>query len=181
MPEISPDNFNLTSEDATTNNRNRRIIEWAIKSGKKIIIVTEIIVLISLFVKIQLFNSVHTINAKIEKTRLEILSMNETETKIRALNHDLTKIKAVEDSKKDWVQHFKLALDDLPPSPSIIVKDIDLSETEIKISGQADSVQSFGYMIQTYLSNDAIKKIILTSSKYDSKDELYEFELTLEI
>lgn len=181
MPEILSNNFNLVPEKTYTITTSKKIIDWAIRSGKKIIIITEIIVLISLFVKIQLFNNVKVVNEKIIEARLEILSDAETEEKFRSIAKDLNRIKAIDDDKKDWVNLFKIALDDIPPAPQVVIDSIDVSKSEIILSGSANSVESFGFLIQKYLLDTQIKKIILTGSQYDNDEKLYRFDITMEI
>lgn len=181
MPESQNTQINFAMQATTSQNKSKKLIDWAIQSGKKIIIITEIVVLLSLFIKIQLFNNVSQVNSQIEDVRFEIIAMDQTESQIRQIIKDLNKIKAVDQSRTDWVKYFSTTLNDLPPAPSVIIQDVNLANNEIKVSGTADSIQSFGYVIQKYLSDEFIKKIILTASKYEAKENVYFFDLTLQI
>lgn len=163
--------------DKSDSSTMQKLLEWSIKSGKKLIIVTEALVLIALFSKFSLIRNVNAINYRIEDLKFEVIENQDIERHYNLILSDINKIKEVENSRIDWDLRITSISDKIPDDMRLIK--VGYSPDSSEISATVGSIQGFAFFIQQLLNDDQTDRIILKSSKYSKTNQQYEFTLSV--
>ena len=178
MPQYNSD-FNFASKEETNLSFNQKVVDWSIQSGKKIIIITEAIVLISLFAKFKLVRDSNAINYKLENLKLEVLQKTEEEKRFNEIISDINKLKEIEASQINWVDRFVLVNKNV--ADQVILTSATYTVDQATIKAQVSDIRAFGVFIGKILSEDRITSASLISSEFNQDDQLFIFEMVLKI
>lgn len=141
MPEI-----NLVPGDDLEGRPGGMFLKWALTWGKRIVIITELVVILAFLSRFWLDTEVANNSEKIDQKKLIILSQSDFETKFRFVFDRVTKAKAIEETTSPLTV-YKQALALIPPA--ISVDQITATNHSVNFSGNTDEV-SLGKVIDHF-------------------------------
>lgn len=62
---------------------------------------------------------------------------------------------------------------------AVVINQLQISQEEIKVSAQTDSILSFAALIGKLFSSPSFQEVVLTESEYAAKEKLYKISLEL--
>lgn len=178
MPVYNSD-FNFANKEERNLSFNQKVVDWSLQSGKKIIIITEAIVLISLFAKFKLVRDSNAINSKLENLKLEVLQKTEEEKRFNNIIADINKFKAIKEGQIDWVDRFLLINQNV--ADQVILTSATYTADQATIKAEVSDIRAFGTFIGKILGEERITSAFLVSSEFKQDDELFIFEMVLRI
>ncbi len=157
----------------------QRIFEWTTTTGKRIIMLTELIILIFFFSRFKLDQNLLKIKKDIALSGSILEYYQPQENKLKTAQKKIRKIKELKQTAFKWNNQLDLIQNKTPTK--LTFETLSISANKIEMQATVDDAVSFGTFIQELVSEPKIKSITFTSSSYDVKKNIYEFAMILVI
>ncbi len=178
MPVQNDLSFKSSSTNAKDPTLIQKIFFWITTYGKKIVIITEIIVIASLFSQTYFVRELNKTHKSIEDSKTFVLNSLETEKIFRGHIKDINFAKDTNLKKIKWSNVLAKTLENISSRSGIEMDSIKFLAQSTTFTGTANSSQDFAYLIQTLLSQEEVVKIVVTQGAYNSDDKSYSFSLS---
>lgn len=156
-----------------------RLFAWITLYGKKIVIATEAIVIISLLIQVYLTREVNRINKSIEDGRKFIVDSKDLENKFRIYSADIGFIKKTKLESSEWSTQASKILNQVSEKNGIFINSVELTTQKITLEGTSETSQDFAFLIQSFLSEKNVAKLIVNGSSYQRDTKKYSFNLAI--
>ncbi len=178
MPVQNNLSFKSSSTDAKDPTLIQKIFFWITSYGKKIVIITEIIVIVSLLSQTYFIRELNKTHKSIENSKTFVSNSLETEKIFREYIKDINFIKDTNLKKTKWSIVLAKTLENIATRSGIEMDSMKLLTSSTTFTGTANTSQDFAYLIQTLLSQEEVVKIVVTQGAYNSDDKSYSFGLS---
>lgn len=170
---IVPD-VNLLPGDDLEGRPGGIFLKWALTWGKRIVVTTELIVILAFLSRFWLDTEVANLSEKIEQKKAIVLSQSDFEKSFRALSLRVDKSKMIEKMSSP-ITIYNLSLPLVPPKvvPSKVVAD----GKSIFIAASSDEV-SLGKMVDSFKNSIDFSNITVDGVSQSSNGAGVDFSLT---
>lgn len=145
VKSTAPD-VNLLPDEDLTGRPGGIFLKWALTWGKRIVVTTELIVILAFLSRFWLDTQVANLSEKIEQKKAIVLSESEFETTFRALSSRIDKSKSIEKLPSPLAL-YNLSLPLIPPG--VVLSKITLDGESIFIAASSDEL-SLGKMVDGF-------------------------------
>lgn len=153
-------------------------LEWSVKIGRVIIVVTELIVLAVFFARFKLDRDLLDLSNSMEAKLAVLATTEDFEEDFRNVQDRLEIIRGIYEGKTILSGMVKEINDRLPQE--INFDDLAVEKNKINFSAKAPSGTAFAKLIQELKKIANVKEIVLGSSRFDPKTHQYFFSISIE-
>lgn len=168
-PEI-----NLLPKDDMDTRPEGKFLRWALSWGKKIVIVTELVVVLAFLSRFKIDSDVANLSDEIERKKNIVVTFAEFEKDFRAVSAQVAKIKAVQQTTS--VVTILDATQGLIPS-TVKLGQIVVSEDLVRIEGSGDD-QSLALMVAAFKASKEFKNVVMDRVTQEGNQTLATFSLS---
>lgn len=156
----------------------KSFLEWSVKIGRVVIVVTELIVLAVFFARFKLDRDLLDLSNSIT-TKLEVLATTEEfEREFRNVQERLEMIRGIYDDKTILSERVETFVDRIPQE--INLDSLSIEKSSINFSAKAPSGTIFAELIHGFRKMSGVRTIVLKSSRFEPKAQQYIFTISLE-
>ncbi len=178
MPASSEINF-IPNAPKTNPSVKDQIFQWVIKNGKRIVIITQAIVLLVFLSRFKFDSDIRNITTEIEKNEAIVESLSATEKRYIENQEKLGLIKPIIEKQVDWETRLNDFNKKIPSE--LVLENVKFIDNTIELSANTKSSQSFQAFIGVLLADSNIQSIVLQASQFDSATGEYSISLHLEL
>ncbi|OGC52341.1 hypothetical protein A2982_03670 [candidate division WWE3 bacterium RIFCSPLOWO2_01_FULL_39_13] len=156
----------------------KKIFDWTLKRGVKMIIITEAIVLLIFISRIGSEREMRLLSQKVKEQQIVVEQHQDFEQLFNEKQTKLIQIENIINSKTNWIEIAKNFNSSIPLGA--VLTEISYSPGDIEFGAEVSSPEAFGILISKLKSNSSIKSLTLLSSRYNTEESFYELSLSLE-
>lgn len=157
----------------------QQLFKWTIESGKKIVILTEAIVLLVFISRFKLDRDTNRLRERIENKQAIVKSTQKLETEHRRIQRKLNRIKLITREQIDWNKRLDSFTQKMPQD--VTLENLSLDHNSIALSAKVKTAASFGTFIKLLLQDDNTQAVFLKSSSYNKQEKNYKFSLDIRV
>lgn len=170
---VTPD-VNLLPEDDLEQRPGGKFLKWALSWGKKIVILTELIVVLAFLSRFKLDSDVANYSEEIDRRKTIILASQNFEQEFRTTQEKVNKVKAALNTPSlvtiyDTVQ-------DLVPS-EVTTDQIGIVDTKVSIAGTGEDAY-LSQMVNSFKGSPDFSDVILEKVTKEGESLDIEFSMT---
>ena len=181
MPEESTKNIDFAlSEDKNVSQErsSQKIFNWVIKEGTKILILTEILVILLLATRVYLEKDLENITKKTARAEKSYKQYKEIESKHAEILPSIKFLEEIEEEKIDLRARIRNFNNRLPSSS--ILNSLGYDENGFQFEASIQDAVDFGFLISELIKDEKISAIQLRKSSFNTKEKRYEIDLIVE-
>ncbi len=156
-----------------------QIFQWVIKNGKRIVIITQAIVLIVFISRFKFDTDIRNLNTEIEQNQAVVENLADVETAYLQNQEKLGLIKPIIERQIDWDKRLTDFTAKIPNDLTLAT--VKFSEKAISITAGTKNAQSFQIFVNLLVKDQTIRSAVLQSSQYDTEADEYKFVINMEL
>jgi hypothetical protein len=178
MPASSEINF-IPNAPKTSLSVKDQIFQWVIKNGKRIVIITQAIVLLVFVSRFKFDNDIRGITSEIEQNQAILESLSDVEDKYIHNQERLALVKPIIERQINWDERLTNFNKKIPDD--LILNNVKFDEDQISLDAFTKSPQSFQVFISLLIGDPTIESVILNASEFDTETGEYKLSLTMDL
>ncbi len=169
----TPD-INLLPKDDTENKPEGKILRWALSWGKKIVILTELVVVLAFLSRFKIDSDVANLSDEIDRKKEIVMTFADFETNFRTIAARVQKVKAVKSSVS--VVTILESTERLIP-PTIKLSQVAVRGQGVQIEGSGDD-KSLALMVAAFKASPEFTNVAMDRVTKEGTEVLATFNLS---
>lgn len=156
-----------------------QIFEWVLNNGKKIVLITQAIVLLVFISRFKFDSDIRKLNKEIEQNQVVVENYAELEEKYLENQRRLGLIKPIIEDQIDWAERLQNFNTKIPNN--LTLKNLQFEESKVKISAKTNSAQAFQLFVSLLVDDSSVQSAVLEASEFNTETNEYEFVISIEV
>lgn len=168
-PEI-----NLLPQDDLESRPGGKFLKWALSWGKKIVVLTELMVVLAFLSRFWLDSSVADLSEEIDRRKTIIQASSQFENEFKTTQSKINQVKTITNLPSPVVIY------DITKSlisPQIMINEITISGTKVKVQGSGED-RLISALVASFKSSQDFSEVILEKVSKQTKEPYVDFSLT---
>lgn len=174
--KLKPIKINLLPKDPFASSQVGHYLEWALSTGRYIVIITQVVVVMTFFQRFSLDRQLSDLNEEIFRQQQVVQSLSQTEARARAIQSKAEFIDVLE-RRVNLVEVFDF-LNSSAPS-DLIFENLSVANNRFNLTGVSFSDSSLENFTNTIKEYDGVLDVVLNSFVQVSGTGTFEFNLTI--
>lgn len=170
---VTPE-VNLLPEDNLEQRPGGKFLKWSLSWGKKIVVLTELVVVLAFLSRFKLDSDVASLSEEIDRRKTIILASQNFENDFRRLQEKVKKAKAT--SSIPSLVHVYDTVQLLIPS-EVAIDQISITERQVNLEGKGDD-PNLSTMVAAFKSSPNFADVTLDKVTKQGENTEIEFSLT---
>lgn len=170
---VTPE-VNLLPEDDLEQRPGGKFLKWSLSWGKKIVVLTELIVVVAFLSRFKLDSDVATLSEEIDRRKTIILASQNFENDFRRLQEKVKKVK-VTNSLPSLVNIYDTVQLLIPQA--VAINEISITDTHVGLEGKGDD-QNLSSMVTAFKSSPNFTDVTLNKVTKQGQEAEIEFSLS---
>ncbi len=172
---VTPE-VNLLPDDELEQRPGGKFLKWALSWGKKIVVLTELVVVLAFLSRFKLDSDVATFSEEIDRRKTIILASQNFETEFRNIQEKVKKVKAT--VKTPSLVAIYDIVEQLTPA-EVTIDNTTILDRKVSLEGKGND-QNLSTMVTAFKVSPDFDNVILDKVSKQGQNEEIEFSLTAE-